>query len=501
MSYKEKLSQLDRDRPRSLTSQIVDAFAEAIAGGELQPGEKLPPTRELAELAGVNHLTAARAYRRLAELGLVSGRVGKGTFVRHTAPTAPEAAEDATAWQSYALPDELETYGGQLISDGFRQVGRKDVIPLIVGHPGEGLFPVAEIEQIARTVLAEQGPRLHPYGDIEGTGELRGELAQLGRRQGTQDGPDDIVVVTGASQGLTVVARAILRPGDAAACESPTFPGMIESLRGAGASILPIPVDEDGLDVDAFETLLERRTIRLLGLQGRLQNPTGRDLSDERRRRLIGLARRHGFFIVEDAVYADLRFDGEGPPPLRADAPEHVIHISSLSKTTSAGLRTGWVAASGPVRDRIVREKRGDDLHSATLTQMIAARFFAEGGYERQLARAVPFYRERFEALWDAVDEHLGGVVRAQRPLGGGTVWLTLYEPLDERELYAEAIRHGVNFLPGGAMTPDRPTRTHVRLAFGYADPPELREGVRRLAAAIRAVGRAQPRREALPIT
>jgi DNA-binding transcriptional MocR family regulator len=501
MSYKNRLSQLNRRHPRSLTGQIVDAFAEAIADGELAPGEKLPPTRELAELAGVNHLTAARAYRRLAELGLVNARVGKGTFVRRTALAAAEVAEDANGWQLYALPDELETYGGRLIADGFRPTAREDVIPMIAAHPGQGLPPVDEIEHIARDVLAEEGARVHLYGEIEGLPELRAELAHRGRRQGTEDEPDDVVVVTGATQGLALVARAILRPGDAAACESPTFPGMIESLRNAGASILPVPIDEEGLDVDALEALLERRTIRLLGLQPRVQNPTGQDLSGARRRRLIELARRHGFFIVEDAVYADLRFEGEGPPPLRADAPEHVIHISSLSKTTSAGLRTGWVVASGPVRDRIVREKRGDDLHSATLTQMIAARFFAEGGYERQLARAVPFYRERYGAVWDAVDEHLGGIVRIRRPVGGGTVWLTLYEPLDERELYAEAVRHGVSFLPGGAMTPDRPTRTHARLAFGYADPPELREGVRRLAAAIRAVGRAQPRREALPIT
>jgi DNA-binding transcriptional MocR family regulator len=501
MSYKAKLSRLDREQPRSLTGQIVDAFAGAIADGELRPGEKLPPTRELAELAGVNHLTAARAYRRLAELGLVSGQVGKGTFVRRTAPTAADAAGDATGWQLYTLPDELDTYGGRLIGDAFRQPERDDVIPLVAGHPGAGLFPLAEIERLGRAVLAEEGPRLHLYGEIEGLAELRAELARLGRRQGTQDEPDDVVVVTGASQGLTLVARAILRPGDAAACESPSFPGMIESLRNAGASILPIPVDEDGLDLDALETLLERRTIRLLGLQGRLQNPTGRDLSSEGRRRLIELARRHGFFILEDAVYADLRFEGEGPPPLRANAPEHVIHVASLSKTTSAGLRTGWIAASGPVRDRIVGEKRGDDLHSATLTQMIAARFFAEGGYERQLSRAVPFYWERFQAVWDAVEEHLGGVVRARRPLGGGTLWLTLYEPLDERELYAEAIRQGVSFLPGGAVTLDRPARTHLRLAFGYVDPPDLHEGVRRLAAAIRAVGRAKPRREALPIT
>ena len=504
MSYKDKLSDIERDGAASVTSQIVDVFAGAIAAGELAPDEKLPPTRQLAELAGVNHLTAARAYRRLAELGLVSARVGQGTFVRVGAVGGDQAADgferEDTDWQSYTLPEELETYGDRILAEMFRQAGRDDVIPLMVGYPADKLLPIERLNRVTDAALAEHGTRAYQYTDIEGVPELREQIAALHRAEGCDDRADQILITTGVHQAMTLTARAILRPGDAAACESPTFPGSIDALRNAGASVLPVPVDEDGLDVDALEAVLRRRDIRLLALQPRLHNPTGRDLVPERRERLCELARRYGFFIIEDGAYGSLRFEGDPIPPLRAMLPSHVVYMSSLSKTVSPGMRTGWISASGPVFDRIVREKRNDDIHSATVTQLIAAGFLADGGYAAQIERAIPFYRERYEALAAAVERHLAPVVSSARPLGGGHLWLRFREQLDERDLYDEAVRQGVTFLPGGAMMAERPRATHIRLSFGYLDAEELEEGVRRLAVAVRAV-RPRPRREALPVT
>ncbi len=502
MSYKRRLSDIRRDGPASVTSQIVDVFAAAIAAGELEPDAKLPPTRELAELAHVNHLTAARAYRRLAELGLVTARVGQGTFVRVGAQSGAGGppGREATDWQLYALPEQLETYGDRILAEMFRQAGRDDVIPLMVGYPADELLPAERLAQATAETLAEHGARVHQYSDIEGAPELRAELARLHRAEGIGDAPDQIVVTSGAQQALTHATRAILRPGDAAACESPTFPGLIEAIRGAGASVLPVPVDEGGLDVSSLESLLRRRDVRLVAVQPRLQNPTGRDLAPDRREHLCELAQRYGFFILEDDVYGGLRFEGRDAAPLRAMLPSHVIYLSSLSKAISPGMRIGWVSASGPVLDRIVHEKRNDDMQSASMTQLVAARFLAQGCYGPQLERAIAFYRERYEALAAAVERHLEPAAAFVRPLGGGHLWVTFRDRLDERDLYDEAVRQGVTFLPGGAMMAERPRATHVRLSFGYLDPDELAEGVRRLAVAVRAV-RPRPRREALPIT
>ncbi|HKJ36827.1 MAG TPA: PLP-dependent aminotransferase family protein [Solirubrobacterales bacterium] len=503
---------MERDGDVSLTDQIVSAFERAIAAGEVQAGEKLPPTRELAELAGVNHLTAARAYRRLAEHGLVTARVGAGTFVRGSgaaselrAPVVPPGSPGptGTAWQHYALPEPITEYSDTVLTDMHRTAAGfdPDLIPLMAGYPPNEILPTERVGELAAEVMADLGPRALQYEMVEGAAELREQVAALVARDGLDEHPDRIVITSGAYQALTLVSRAVVRPGETVACESPSFAGVIAASRMAGANVLPVPTDDDGLDVDALEHLLARHEIRLVSLQPRLQNPTGRDLAPERRARLIELSRRHGFFILEDAVYSHLRFDGTDDGALRPLAPERVIFVQSLSKTVSPGLRVGWMIASGPVRERLVQQKRHDDMNSAPLTQQIAARYLAAGDYEPQLERAIAVHRRGLEAATAAVDSHLGGFVElVHEPLGGAHLWLALRDPLDERVLYREAVAAGVNFMPAGAAMPERPERTFLRISYSYLDPDRLREGVRRLGVAIRAARRAEAPRQALPL-
>ena len=504
MSYKATLSRLDRESERSLTHQIVSTIQSAIESGELAPGEKLPPTRELAETADINHLTAVRAYRRLRELGLVTSQVGRGTFVRDTAPAAlPGAAEDSdgTGWQRYVLPSVPESHGDRVMAEMYRHSQARGLIPLSVGYPSSALFPYEAIRGALANALEEHDSRALQYTDIAGLPELVEQLAALSAERGAPEDPGDLIVTTGARQGLTLAARAILRPGDAVACESPTFMGVIESVRSIDTRVVPVPMDDQGLDLDALESLLGREQIRFLAIQPRCHNPTGLDLAPARRSRLLELAQRHGFFIVEDGIYGDLRFEGEDPGSLRAESHGHVVYIDSVSKVVGGGLRIGWIAASGPVRDRILYEKRADDLHSATLTQLAMAGFFAAGEYEGHVERARAFYRERRDALVEAAEKHLKGLATiATDSPGGGHLWLTLDLPLDESELMTEAVRNGVTFVPGAAMMPDGSHLTHMRLSYGFLEPDQLAEGTRRLGRAIRSLAKRPRMSEALPI-
>ena len=490
MSYKERLIDLDREGELSLTEQLAAVFADAIETEELAPGDRLPPTRELAERAGINHLTAVRAYKRLRELGLVTAQVGRGTFVRDAPqPAAGIGSLPGTAWQSYVLPEWPQTYGDRVIAEMFRRAGDKggDVIPLSVGFPSRRLYPEAEITAATEAVLAGGASRILDYAEIAGEPALRSELAQLLGRYGASDSPDELVVTNGARQALTLVTRALLRPGDSVACEAPTFWGLLDSIRSAGARPLAVPVDEDGLDIDALETLLARHEVKAIALQPRSHNPTGVDLSPARRKRLLDLARRHGLFIIEDGIYGEHSLEGEPLPPLRADDPDHVVYVDSLSKTVGGGLRVGWVAASGPIRDRVIAEKQRDDIHSPTITQLVVAEYLRSGAYERLLEQSRSFYRERRDVLIGALTEELGGLATLSRPVGGGHVWATLDPLLDEAELTAEAVRCGVSFVPGGAMMPDRPLRTMMRLSFCWLEPDQLIEGAHRLGRAVRA--------------
>ena len=501
MSYKDQLSDLEREGERSLTQQLVDLIAAAIARGELVADDKLPPTRELAELAGVNHLTAVRAYRRLRELGLVTAHVGRGTFVRGAggAP-APGRAPDSIAWQRYALPPTIESHGDRALAEMHRQATSKGLVPLSVGYPSARLFPVAELGEAFAATLDGEPERALQYSEIQGTPELAAELASLSAARGAPEDADDILVTNGASQALALASDAILRPGDVAACEEPSFTSVMRAMSDTGATLVGVPTDADGLDIDALEALLARQEIRLLSLQPRLQNPTGRDLIPARRERLLELARRHGFFILEDGIYGDLRFAGGELPSLRSQAPAHVIYVDSFSKILGGGLRLGWLAASGPVLDRIVARKRAHDLHSPTLTQLAMARYLASGAYPAQAERALAFYRERLEAMRGSIERHLGSIATYVEPLGGGHLWVSLDVDVDERELADEAVRQGVAYVPGNAMRIDERPDLKLRLSHGYLEPDQIDEGLRRLAAAIGAVRARPARSQAVPV-
>ena len=490
MSHKINLSDIDRAGERSVTQQLVERFAALIDAGELEPGTKLPTTRALAEQAGVNPLTAARVYRRLGELGYTTATVGRGTFVRTRPPVTGAAGPDDDGWQLAALPRRTTTYAQQMLEESFRRPEGDDVVNLAAGFPDPATFPRRRIEQAGRRVLAEQLDAGLSYQPVEGVPELREALAAVGARHGFAREPHEIVVTTGARQALDLVIRSLLEPGDVALVESPSFTGTVSSLETSGARILRMPVDEEGADVGAIERVLARDEIKLVVVQSSCQNPTGAHLSPERRARLLALARERSFFVVDDGVYAGLRFDGPRLPALRSQAPAHVIHVDSLSKTLAGGLRLGWIAAQGPVLARLAALKMHSDLHSPVLTQLLAAELLRGEAYEEHVRECARVYRDRRDAMLAALERHLRDAATWIVPLGGHNLWLTLDRPVDERLLYAEALREGVTFLPGGAAQPEPSGRTSLRLSFSIVAPERFDEGIRRLARALRAVHR-----------
>jgi 2-aminoadipate transaminase len=388
-----------------------------------------------------------------------------------------------------------------VLEEAFALAHEEGVISLATGWPAPSSYPTAELAKIAADVFAEEGGEAISYLPPEGLYAMREQIALRGREYGFAWEPTEIVVTSGGRQAIDLTARAVLEPGDVAVVESPTFAGLLDSLRQTGARVIGVPVDEDGFEVGQLERLLARHEVKLVALQTACQNPTGRDISEERRARLAELAVERNFFVLEDRVYADASLDRLPVRSIRELAPAHVVYVNSLSKVVGGGLRTGWVAARGPVRDRIATLKLESDFHTATLIQHIAARWLATGAYDRHVEATQPFYRERRDALMAALERHLPGEYQADTPHGGHHVWVTLSRPLDERALYTEAARHDVAFTPGGAITAERRTQTSLRLSFSLLDPPELDEGVKRLARAIREVRRRSRHAVAAPMS
>lgn len=490
LSYDLDLSDLRRDAATPVTRQLVDRLVELIDGGALEPGARLPSTRSLAASAHINHLTAARVYRRLADMGYVTAAVGSGTFVRRRPPTS--GALESDDWQHDLLLPRPHSHAAQVLAQAMAAGHGRDAIPLAAGFPDPALCPSRELAEITERLLSENPSAATDYLEVEGLGALREQLAAMGRESGFAETPEEILVTTGARQGLDLVARALLGPDDVAAVESPTFAGTLASLQATGARVLGLPVDGDGADIDELERILARHEVKLVVVQGSCQNPTGADLSPARRRRLLELARERGFFVLDDGVYATIRCDGPELPRLRAESPSHVIHVDSLSKSIGGGLRLGWVAASGPVFERLVQLKLDSDIHSAALPQYLAARYLADHDHRELLARALPVYRRRRDALVAALGRHLDGEATWAVPAGGHHVWVALRRPVDERALYAEALNHGTSFLPGGAVQAEPSPQTRLRVGFGLVAEEDLDEGIRRLATALRSVRRRQ---------
>lgn len=492
MSYNFGVIDVRRGGETSITQQLTDHIAALIDRGELAPGEKLPATRALATDAGINHLTAVRVYRRLAELGYVTAAVGRGTFVRRSVPAATAAAARAESddWQLGMLAPRTLSYADEMLRDSLHAPLVAGAIPLASGFPDPELCPSRELAEIAAAIARDEPRAVTDYLEVEGLPELRGRLAELGRAAGYATSADEILVTSGARQAIDLVSRALLSPGDVAVVESPTFAGTLASLQATGARVLALPVDEHGADVDALERILARHEIKLVALQASCQNPTGADLSPARRERLLELARTRGFFVLDDGVYATMRYEGAPLERLRASAPSHVIYVDSLSKTIGGGLRVGWIAASGPVLGRLVQLKLDTDIHTAALPQALGARYLRGDRHERLLERALPIYRARRDALLAALDRHLRHEATWTTPSGGHHVWVTFDAPIDERALYVESLRAGVSFLPGGAIQAERSSRTSMRLSFGLVDPALHDEALRRLAVAMREVRR-----------
>jgi GntR family transcriptional regulator of abcA and norABC len=488
MSYIFDLSDLQRGGPESITAQIADRIRTAIEDGRLAPGDKLPATRALAEEAGVNHLTAVRVYRRLAEEGYVTAGVGRGTFVRSVPP--PAAADDEGVWQHAVLPESTASFVGEIMTATWHTPRDPEMLNMSVAWNAPELAPVERLREIADELFTSSGPEMLSYGEPEGLPDLRAELARRGQTDGFAGGPDEIVVTTGARQAIDLVCRTLLRPGDVAVCESPTFIGLLSSLQGTGARVLGVPYDAEGIDVDGLERILARHEVKVVALQTASQNPTGQDLSADRAARLVELARERSFFILEDGVYATVRFTPGPTTRMRQSAPDHVIYVDSLSKTVGGGLRLGWVAASGEARRRIAELKLATDVHTSQLDQYLAQRWLASGDHDLHLRRVNGVYATRAAALIEAVRRRLGDEVAVHDPLGGHSVFLTFNRPIDERLLFSEALREHVSFLPGGAVRPEPSTRSGLRLSFPLLDEEQLDEGVRRLAVAIRAVRR-----------
>jgi DNA-binding transcriptional MocR family regulator len=350
------------------------------------------------------------------------------------------------------------------------------------GVPAPECLPVEELADCARAAIERGGPAVLSYGPGGGYAPLRAWIAD---RQGVE--PERVVVTNGSLQGLGFLAE-LIAPAKRVLVEAPTYDRPLRILARIGAEAVALPMDDEGLDPDGLEhALREGPPPAFLYTIPTFQNPSGRTLSLERRRRVLELARRHRLLVVEDDPYGLVSFDGEPPPTLHELAAGEVVHSSSFSKTIAPGVRVGWLVLPRELAAELEARAVSTYVSPSFLTQATVFEFLRRGNFEPNLERVRGLLRARRDAMLDALDRHFaGGLSRGwSRPGGGYFVWLDLAEEADAADVLERAEREGVTFVKGADFFPGGAGgRSSARLAFSFVSPEEIAEGVERFAVA-----------------
>jgi 2-aminoadipate transaminase len=369
---------------------------------------------------------------------------------------------------------------------------RPEVISLAGGLPDTSTFPAGTFAAQMTRIAQESTAEALQYGPTEGFEETVDCIVQVMGAEGMLPDPDDVIVTTGGQQAIDLVCKTLVDPGDVVVCEAPTYPGAVPVFCSYQADVVQIDCDEDGMRIDELEAVLakldgEGRRAKFVYSVPSFQNPAGVTLSLERRQRLVELARQRELLVVEDNPYGLLRFGGEPLPPLyQLDGGDFVIYIGTFSKILSPGIRLGWAVAPPPVMEKIVLGKQASDLCTSTLTQHFVREYFAEGRWREYVDSLVEIYRRRRDVMIGALREHFPAEATWTEPEGGLFIWATLPPYIDTGDLLAKALREDVAFVPGQAAYADESRgRNSMRLNFSGVGEDEIREGIRRIGAAV----------------
>jgi DNA-binding transcriptional MocR family regulator len=484
---------IDRSSRVPIYRQIVDRLREMILSGSLPPGFRLPPERRLAETLEVNRSTVLSAYRELKGDGLVTAHVGRGTVVMAPPRVSVDEGRIGTLPWRQLIRDEARRARDPLLRDLLEMAERTDVISLSIGLPAPELVPMETTREILDRLLTEMGPALLMHCPTEGLTGFRETLSRWLTGRGIMCGPSEVLVLSGSQQGLDLVARVLLEPGDIVVVEEPTYIGALEVFRAAQARLIGVPCGPNGLDTEVMQRVLERHRPKLIYTLPTFQNPSGAVLDLEGRRRLLELAYRYQVPIVEDDPYSDLRYEGEALPSLRAlDDKGYTLYLSTFSKLLYPGLRVGFMVAPRTAMRQLVLAKQSVDLHANTPGQALVDAMIREDHLQTQIERARRAYTERRDAMHRALIDAAVPGVEWSVPAGGFYIWCKLPENTERVRLPTRAVENGVAFLPGWSCFADDPGSTHVRLNFTYPSIAEIRQGIPRLMAAVEASGAAR---------
>jgi GntR family transcriptional regulator/MocR family aminotransferase len=457
--------------------QLARHFRSQIESGRLASGDRLPPTRDLARQLEIGRISVVNAYAQLQSEGLIAAHPGRGTFVTGSRAMSPVGA--GATWTSRGAPQFS-------MREMMRLARQPGVIAFSSGSPPEEFLPVEALRQAINTVIDRDGATAVAYEDSEGYAPLRTSVSEYVTSLGIQCHPDDVLITGGAQQALDLVIQTVLSEGTILLTGNPTYLGLLDIAYVRRVIPVGVPVDADGLRIDALETAIQDHRPGIIYAAPTYHNPTGAVMPIHRRRQLLALAQRYNIPVLEDAVYHELGYGDAPPPPLKAlDENGIVLHASGFSKILLPGTRIGYLIADGPLRERIVRVKQAADVCTPGLNQRAMQVYLSNGLLVGHLNRVRSELRTRCEAACTAAQTYLPPGSQWGEPRGGLYLWVRLPDVgPTAAELYVTAIQHGVAYAMGTLFHTDGHGSRHIRLNFAAHSPARIAEGFKRIGAA-----------------
>jgi len=447
----------EQERGMNRHQQVAGFVKKSLENGTYQPGERIPSVREMSRRVGASITTVIEAYADLEGGGFLEARPRSGYFVRSRTRWEPPVRKEGL----HLIPTEVNVMA---LWQRFRADSRRSgLVQLGSGIPDYDLFPAEKLGLCHARILKRSGSRAVEYDTPEGSALLRGQIAKRAFSRGCLLAPDDITVTAGCSGAITFALRAICKPGDVVAIESPAFFVFLQALEKLGLRALEIPAHPvDGLNVEVLRYALQHTRIAACLVVPSFSYPLRSCMPLENRRELVSLLAGHGIPLIEDDTFGELWHGREQPRPLKSfDRDGLVLHCSSVSKTLAPGYRVGWIAA-GRYQAEIESIKYFSTLSCPVSAQDAVAEFMAGGAYDRHLKSLRATLARRVATMCAALERSLPPGTRVRRPKGGYLIWVELPACVDALELYQEALEEGIRISPGQLYTTTERYRNHL---------------------------------------
>lgn len=463
--------QLNKNCKTALYVQLYDEIREMIITGKLSHGFLLPPVRKLAQSLEINAGTVMSSYKLLEQNGYIFSRSGSGSYV------AELSAQEELDNNDNVSVEEFETFRFKTEQESLSYIDLAGI------NPDPDLISIEDFKMVLIEVLDRDKGHAFGYQDSQGFLPLRQAIADNLKKQNINITNNNIQVISGAQQGIDIVAKAVVEYGDYVFVEKPTYPGAIAAFKSRGAKLVSINLQQDGLDIEDLENKIKKFRPKLLYIMPNIQNPTGYTYSLAKRNRLMGLARYYNVLILEDDYISDLSYNNNNPAPLKAlDRDERIIYLKSYSKIFMPGLRLAFLTVPEKLVNKFLAVKQHSDIATSGLTQRAFDLYLRKGIWYEHINTIRSIYYERYQFTLKLIKELMPPTVKCDEPNGGLALWLELPSGISANRVVALALQQKVLVTAGTPFFVRQAVDRYLRISFALAQPTEIKKGLRIIA-------------------